>query len=76
MGTDTAPGADTAQATIDENNPDNDKVHVNLPGVKVNVDNGQDKVDINLPFVHVHKDGMGHTRIKAPFVRINTRDDE
>lgn len=76
MGTDTAPGAGTAEANIDENNPENDKVHVNLPGVKVNVDNGQDKVDINLPFVHVHKDGMGNTRIKAPFVRINSRDDE
>jgi hypothetical protein len=72
----------TAVEMGDESNTDTsgsaapDKVRVNLPGVKVNVDETNDKVDIKVPFVHIQKDNQGNTHIKAPFVRINSKDSD
>ena len=50
---------------------DGDKVHVNMPGVHVNVDHANGAKDIDVPFVHIHKDAQGHTDIDVPFVHVD-----
>ncbi|MBS1994021.1 MAG: hypothetical protein JSS83_26095 [Cyanobacteria bacterium SZAS LIN-3] len=69
--------ADTANGEIDAHTDENgnSRVHVNMPGVHINADDSSAKVNIDVPFVHIHKDGSGNTRIKAPFVRINSREE-